>query len=835
MVSIFKNIFLFTILLFTPIVFFGQVQNDCENAVAVCTNAGSNGIVNGLGTDDFNGASSSGCLGTGGVGSTTVESNSAWYTFTLAVNGQFGFDIAPNVLSEDWDFALYGPFANTTENCNNLGTPVACNYSGTTGYTGVGVDPITGTQTAPYSPWVNGLAGETYVLLINNYSATNSGFTFTFTGNIFNTQIPALDCSVVTPIAYCPGENINLDATTPNATTYVWDENGTVLSATGPILSGIPATTTQYHVQAFNANGNLVGEQTFNITVPNAGTNGFINFCSTDAPTDLFASLGGTPDVGGTWSPTLASGTGVFDPSVDVAGAYTYTIEGSEECVVTAIVTVGLTQAPNAGINGSINFCSTDTPTDLFASLGGTPDTGGTWSPALASGTGVFDPSVDTAGTYTYTVTATGFCSTNAAATVTVTVNTAPNAGTNGSINFCSTDAPIDLFTSLGGTPDVGGTWSPALASGTGVFDPSVDAAGTYTYTVAGTGACADATAIVTVGLTQAPNSGTVVALSPICDTETAFDLTAGLTGQDAGGTWNDDDATGGLSGNTFDATGLAGTYNFTYTVNPTSPCAVANSTTIQVTVIRSPDAGIDGDVFFCMSDASADLFSSLGGTPDLGGTWSPNPVSNSGIFNPAVDAAGIYTYTVSSSGVCNATATVTVTLSEAPIIISVDVVDFSDNNTITVNVEGLVSGTSFGIGDFEYSIDGVSFQSENVIQNVAPGTYTVTVRDANGCLPDAFQPNVIVMGAPKFFTPNNDGRNDTWQIYNIQSQPNAQIRIYDRFGKFITKIDPNSPGWDGYYNGEYLPSTDYWFSVKMEDADGNPVERRGNFSLIRR
>ena len=57
----------------------------------------------------------------------------------------------------------------------------------------------------------------------------------------------------------------------------------------------------------------------------------------------------------------------------------------------------------------------------------------------------------------------------------------------------------------LGGTPDEGGIWSPALASGTGVFDPAVDTPQAYTYTVAGRSACDDVTAVVVVNLSNEP------------------------------------------------------------------------------------------------------------------------------------------------------------------------------------------------------------------------------------------------------------------------------------------------------------------------------------------
>ena len=79
----------------------------------------------------------------------------------------------------------------------------------------------------------------------------------------------------------------------------------------------------------------------------------------------------------------------------------------------------------------------------------------------------------------------------------------------------------------------------------------------------------------------------------------------------------------------------------------------------------------------------------------------------------------------------------------------------------------------------------------------------------------------VSVIGFPKFFTPNNDGFNDTWQVYGVsnQFQSNTKILIFNRFGKLIKELDPSGIGWDGTFNGNALPSDDYWFSVQLEDG----------------
>lgn len=175
----------------------------------------------------------------------------------------------------------------------------------------------------------------------------------------------------------------------------------------------------------------------------------------------------------------------------------TYHVIGTSSigCPDTASIIINTVPGPDPGTNGTLTTCSISGTTDLFGQLGGAPDAGGTWSPAMASGTGMFDPTLDAAGVYTYVV---GTSPCLDSATVTVTVDTPGDPGTNGSISFCFGDPSADLFAQLGGTPDLGGTWSPVLTSGTGIFDPAVDAAGTYTYSIVN-GVCPVQTADIVV------------------------------------------------------------------------------------------------------------------------------------------------------------------------------------------------------------------------------------------------------------------------------------------------------------------------------------------------
>ena len=97
---------------------------------------------------------------------------------------------------------------------------------------------------------------------------------------------------------------------------------------------------------------------------------------------------------------------------------------------------------------------------------------------------------------------------------------------------------------------------------------------------------------------------------------------------------------------------------------------------------------------------------------------------------------------------------------------------------------------------------------------------------------------STLVIDFPNYFTPNGDNYNDYWNIYAIQNQPSAKIYIFDRYVKLITQLNPLGQGWDGNYNGNPLPATDYWFVLEYieKDSSGSNVWRtfKSHFSLLR-
>ncbi|MBF01904.1 MAG: hypothetical protein CMP76_01270 [Flavobacterium sp.] len=180
-------------------------------------------------------------------------------------------------------------------------------------------------------------------------------------------------------------------------------------------------------------------------------------------------------------------------------------------------------------IDTFIEVCS-NTTIDLYDAIEGNPIAGGTWNPALNSGTNLFDPNIDSAGTYEYTydITCDGFTVTETVA-ITVTIQTAPNAGLSTSKSYCTSDANEDLFTLLG-TSDTSGTWSlNGTPRSNGVLNPATDVSGDYIYTIETNGACDAVTATVSVTINNLPDIFSVLPYEQ-CDNNLDGDDTNGFT-----------------------------------------------------------------------------------------------------------------------------------------------------------------------------------------------------------------------------------------------------------------------------------------------------------------
>ena len=602
-----------------------------------------------------------------------------------------------------------------------------------------------------------------------------------------------------------------------------------------------------------------------------AGTNGALEICEDDTIIyDLFDSLNGSPDTGGTWSPALNSGTGIFDPALDTEGTYTYTVASNNVLCedASATVTVSIIPPPNAGTDGTLEICENDTNTyDLFDSLNGSPDSGGAWTPALNSGTGIFDPALDTQGTYTYTVASSNPICNSVSASVIVSFETPPNPGSDGALEICEDDTTIyDLFDSLNGSPDTGGTWSPALNSGTGIFDPTLDAEGTYTYTVASNNVlCEDASATVIVSIIPPPNAGTDGTLE-ICENDTnTYDLFDSLNGSpDSSGAW-----TPALNSGTgiFDpAIDAQGTYTYTVEQND---CMQVDSSEVLIILIDVPDLGgllitvpdtCQGtDLLVSISNASELLDGDYSITFNITGANSIDQNIILSILN------GEGTFLINSDLFVNDGLHQLIINSISSVSTNCDgdvsnllVTDFIISESITPLL--IEEGNSFCIDEYPTitslsasisNADGLIlewydafeggnvYDSETLLENEI--TYYASIVSDEGCesfirlevtvnITDCTEDIII----PDGFSPNNDGINETFNIINLDIlYPNFKITIFNRYGNKLYQGNINSPKWDGTsssgrsFGDNQLPVGVYLFILEFNDGIREQLQGR--------
>ena len=495
----------------------------------------------------------------------------------------------------------------------------------------------------------------------------------------------------------------------------------------------------------------------------NAGGNGNLVVCSTGAPAALFTQLTGVPSAGGVWTdPGLAIISGIYDPAVNAPGAYTYTVPGLAPCPSSiATVTVTENAQPDAGVDATTTVCVSSAAVGLLPLLGSTADPGGSWiAPDGSPFSGTFAPATDAGGIYTYQLVGSAPC-VNVQSEVTVVVNPSANAGGNGNLVVCSTSLPAALFPFLTGLPTAGGVWTgPDLAVISGVYDPIVNTPGVYNYTVTGLAPCPNGIATVTVTENMQPDAG-LDAATIFCETDAAVALVGLLGGTpDPGGSWVD--PLGAAIGATL-TPGTALDGNYTYTTGANAPC-VADQSIVSVTINAQPTAGNNGVLTLCEGSPPTDMFIQLGGTPASGGTWTDAMGTATGAsFDPATQAPGTYTYTVSALAPCLATS--------ADVIVSVSGQPIAGNDASTTPCSSDAEFALFPLLGFSATPTGSwsdpsgSATTGNFTPGTSPdGAYTYTVL---GTAPCTTVSAVVTVNTTAAADPGADGMVDLCETAN--------------------------------------------------------------------
>ncbi|MCB9184110.1 MAG: hypothetical protein H6591_09340 [Flavobacteriales bacterium] len=231
--------------------------------------------------------------------------------------------------------------------------------------------------------------------------------------------------------------------------------------------------------------------------------------------------------------------------------------------------------------------------------------------------------------------------------TVDIVISSAPYAGADDLVTLCKNSGVYDLLDYLPGADDCGSWSGPGGGAFSGQLNTATDIAGLYTYTTNCPGGCPQDQAQLSITLQNPPNAGNDVTTS-LCESATVPNLMNYVSGGELTGVffYNGQPATGA-------ALMAPGTYAMIYVAYGTAPC-VNDTAAFQFTVNDAPDAGSSVSVTICADDPAVELFDLLGGAPDPNGTWTnPTGGAHGDLFNPASDAAGLYTYTVEGTPPC--------------------------------------------------------------------------------------------------------------------------------------------------------------------------------------
>lgn len=329
-------------------------------------------------------------------------------------------------------------------------------------------------------------------------------------------------------------------------------------------------------------------------------------------------------------------------------------------------------------------------------------------------------------GTYTVTITDAGGCTaTSAPATITEPAS-ALSAAITGQLNvicFGNSTGSVTVAGN-GGTPSYQYAIDGGLFQASGTF-PNL-AAGSYAITVRDANNC---TFNVPVVITQ-PASGLLVSINSQTNVACFGEITGSATATATGGTpsytysWNTIPVQ-----TTATATGLAaGTY--TVTATDAAGCTkIANATITQPPALIISITNQVNVACFGEANGSATI-TVTGGAPPYTYSWNTVPVQTNAIATNL--AAGNYTVTVTDANACTATFNITITEPSSSL-------SGSNTNQVNVTCFGNHTGSftitgSGGTPTYQYSLDGGAFQASGTFSDLAAGTYTVTVSDANNC-----------------------------------------------------------------------------------------------------
>ena len=678
-----------------------------------------------------------------------------------------------------------------------LTAATANTYNWSTGATGnsINITPLTNT-----------------VITVTGTNATG-GCTATAQYSVQVNPLPSLATTTVTNVS-CFGLNNGSATFTTSAATYTLAGN----NVSGTSATGLAPGSYTYTVTDANACNNTVS---LSITQPtvlssNAAITGSNTSCSTANGTASITIAGGTPSYTVNWDNGAINNS---NPAGALnTGPHTYTVTDNHNCTINS----GTLNMP--GVTGINTSAATQSNVACFNGTSGaatfTTSGGSAYSYTLAGTTTTLTATNGTfsglsSGTYSVHVLETNSgCVDNAVVSISQPTSAViASAVQTGSVLCFGNTATVSVIPS-GGTPNYTVTWQNSVATGT----LTSYAAGTYTVNVSDANGCVSSTqSFVVSGPTQSLTATVTNTLSNTSCTSPNGSFTVTAVGGTPVYTYNTTNTSGVFPGQS--------TGSHVIVVTDANACTYTLSSIIPGVPTPSVVSSLYTNVLCSGGNTGSAAVTVSGGTTPYTYTWTGGSSAGNTLSNLT---QGSYTVTVSDAGNCIVTKTFLIT-EPFPL------------NAVTTDITSPCVGQSNGSASIEVTGGTPNYtyvwnnngSVNNTISGVYEGQYTATITDANGC---KYQYPLQITAAdgvgctikiPELYSPNGDGKNDSWEIKGLNNYPNNNVQVFNRWGDEVFKAQPYNNDWRGNNEGAKsilgqgtLPVGTYYFILDLGNGD---------------
>ncbi|WP_073482199.1 gliding motility-associated C-terminal domain-containing protein [Flavobacterium sp. CF108] len=592
----------------------------------------------------------------------------------------------------------------------------------------------------------------------------------------------------------------NIQVNEINVVWYTAATGGTAIPATTALATGNYYGAIQDPVTGCESSVRLLVAVTVGNTINPTTNNAVQSFCSTASPTIASIQVN---ESNVTWFSTATGGTAIPAATALTSGIYYGNIvdpatgcESSTRLQVTVTVTDPSPTPTTA--DATQDFCSINAPTVANIQVN---EANVIWYTSATGGTAIPATTALATGTYYGAVSSAINCENPVRLAVAVNVNTPGVITTpNATQTFCLSKLPT-IANILVNEPNV--VFYATATGGTPLPAGTLLTAGTY-YAAALSNTTNGCESAARLGITIAFENDALVQLTTTDDTPCVFQgVTYSIANGKSNYVWSVTNGTITSGGGTADGSATIswsdigpGRVEVTYT----NTCDETTTKFLNVTVATCSDLTITNVVD--------------NPTPNFGDnvtfTITVNNVGEGGFINTLVSDLLPTGYNLVSSN------TSTGTYNPATGLWTIPALPAGQSVTLTIVAEVLSSGNYLNVA---------------AIENSTP----LDVDAANNSASASVEP--ICLTVYNEFTPNNDGANDLFRIDCIETHPNNELKVFNRYGALVYSKAHYENDWDGTANvsgvvnrGDMLPTGTYFYVITIGDG----TVKKGWLSIMR-